>query len=266
MDANAMSDKEISAVEAFVKKGGRVFAEGIPARRYADCRLRKAPGLAHIFRIKGNLLKEELCYKYLSAIEFPDVPANAALIAAERKRLFSVLGASGSPEITCDGKVVTDAELYQRIDKNGNSYIGITTPSSKPRAVRIALGKKAHVYDMISGKYFGYTSQLEIPVFTESSSLLLALLKEKVKKGVVSAKGNTVTVTFGSKNYATALNVQLFDPAGKEVKHYNRRLLPVNGKCQYSVPFAPSDPAGKWRCAVTDVTTGEKSVVTLLHR
>ena len=266
MDANAMSDKEIAAVETFVKKGGRVFAEGIPARRYADCRLRKAPGLAHIFKIKGNHLKKELCYKYLSAMEFPNTPANAALIAAERKRLFSVLGASGAPEITCDGKVVTDAELYQRTDKNGNSYIGITTPSAKPRGVRIALGKKAHVYDMISGKYFGYTAQLEIPVFTESSSLLLALLKEKVQKGVVSAKGNSITVTFGNKKYATALNVQLFDPAGKEVKHYSKRLLPVNGKCQYSVPFAPSDPAGKWRCVITDVTTGEKSVVTLLHR
>ena len=262
MDASAMSDKEIAAIEAFVKKGGRVLAEGIPARRYANCRLRQTPGLKHIFKVQGNVLKKELCYKYLSAIDFPNIPANAELINAERKFLVKALGPSGAPRITADGKAVTNAELYQRIDRAGNQYIGITTPAAAPRAVKILLDKKAHVYDMVSGKYFGFTNLLDVPVFNETTSLLLAVLKEKPAPFTAKIAGQTLTVDLGGKFYATALNVQLFDPAGKEVRHYGKRLIPVNGKCEYRIPFAPSDVQGAWKCVITDITTAQKSTLT----
>lgn len=263
MDAGAMSDKEIAAVNAFVKKGGKVFAEGIPARRYENCRMRKAPGLSHIFKTGGNVLKKELCYKYLSAMEFPATPANAALIAAERNALIKALGPSGAPVITSDGKTVFDAELYQRIDAAGNRYIGVTTPSKKSRMAKVVFSGKSHIYDMVSGKYFGYTSVIDLPVFTENTSLLLACLKEKVKPASITVNGSKVIIVPGSGNYSTAYNIQLIDPAGKEVRHYGKRLPVSNGRVEYRIPFAPSDLRGSWNCIITDVMTKNKTTVVI---
>ena len=262
MDANAMSDAEVAAVKAFVARGGKVFAEGVPARRYANCRLRPAPALESIFKIKGNVLKKDLCYTYLSASEFPDIPANRQFILAEQETLCKALGPNSAPRITSEGKKVIDAEIYVRSDKQGNRCIGITTPSKKNRAVKIALGTKGHVYDLVSGKYFGYTDTIDLPVFNETLSLMLTVLKEKALPPQVTVKGSTVTARF-SKNYAAAVNIRLFDPAGKEVKHYNKRLAAENGAVTYTVPFAPSDAKGRWQVLLTDVITHKTVKVPL---
>ena len=263
MDAGAMSDKEIAAIDAFVKKGGRVFAEGIPARRYTNCRLRKTPGLAHIFKIKGNVLKKDLCYKYLQAAEFPETPANAAFITAERNELIKALGPSKAPRITSDGKEVIDCEIYVRFDRNNNRYLGLTTPSSKPRAIRIELGKPGYVFDLISGRNFGRTAVVDVPVFNQDMSLLLAVLDKDPGKFAAVLKNKTLSVSFKDKKYATVLNVQIFDPSGNEVKHYGRRLILSGGKAVYNIPFAPSDTKGKWRCRITDTVTGYSHAVNI---
>lgn len=264
MDANAMSDAEVAAVKAFAARGGKVFAEGVPARRYANCRLRPAPALESIFKIKGNVLKKDLCYNYLAAIEFPDTPANRKFILAEQEALRKALGPNAAPRITSNGQAVVNAELYVRSDKQGNPCIGITTPSKKNQAVQIAFGAKGHVYDLISGKYFGHTDTITVPVFNESLSLVLTVLKEKALPPRVSVKGSTVTALYSQK-HAAAVNLRLFDPAGNEVKHYNKRLAAVNGVVTYTVPFAPSDAKGKWLVLLTDVIT-RKTILVLLTR
>ena len=93
---------------------------------------------------------------------------------------------------------------------------------------------------------------------------MLTLLKEKALPPKVTVKGSTVTALF-SKKYAAAVNIRLFDPAGKEVKHYNKRLAAENGAVIYTVPFAPSDAKGKWLVLLTDVIT-RKTILVLLTR
>ena len=130
--------------------------------------------------------------------------------------------------------------------------------------MKIAFAAKAHVYDLVSGRYFGHTDTVELPVFNENLSVMLTLLKEKALPPKVTVKGSTVTALF-SKKYAAAVNIRLFDPAGKEVKHYNKRLAAENGAVIYTVPFAPSDAKGKWLVLLTDVIT-RKTILVLLTR
>lgn len=265
MDAGAMSDKEIAAVKAFVKKGGRVFAEGIPARRYANCRMRKSPGLEEIFKIKGNVLKKELCYKYIAAMEYPDTPANAKFIAAERSALMKALGPNAAPRITCEGKEIHDAEIYVRSDRNKAPCIGINTNSAKPRAVVISLKKAGHVYDLITGKYFGKTARVNVPLFNRQMPLLLTVLEKKPNALQAAVKGNVITADLKDKNYITVFNVEIFDPAGNKVKHYCKRIVSSSGAMTCRVPFAPSDAGGKWKCTVTDVVSAQKRSVAIIR-
>ena len=248
-------------MKAFVKKGGRVYAEGIPARRYANCRMRKAPALADIFKIKGNVLKEKPSYVYLEALSFPEKPDNNRILTGEQQELRRALGANDAPRLTSEGKGLPETEIFTRFDPQGNLYAGIITPVAKQRPLRVELGRKAYVYDMMTHRNYGYVSTLELPVFCESMPLLLAVLKKAPEFLKAEVKNGAVTVRFKPADYTTVVNIQLFAPDGKEVCHYGKRLPVSSGKGSWNIPFAPSDASGVWKLRVTDAVTGQSLAV-----
>ena len=261
-DSGAMSDKEVEMVKAFVKKGGCVYAEGIPARRYANCRLRSTPALAEIFKVKGNVLKEKPSYVYLEALSFPEKPENNRILTGEQQELRRALGANDAPRLTSEGKILPETEIFTRFDPQGNLYAGIITPVAKQRPLKIELGRKAYVYDMMTHRSYGCVSTVEVPVFCDTMPLLLAVLKEPPAFLKAEVKDGTVSVKFKPAEWTTTVNIRLFAPDGKEVCHYGKRLLVSGGKGSWEIPFAPSDASGEWKLQVTDVVTGQSRTVS----
>ena len=92
-DSGAMSDQEVAAVSKFFAQGGCVLAEGIPARRYENCKLRKTPALKEIFRrSRGQSVlinPADTDYVLLSAA--PDSKLNRKQILFEQNQFSALL-------------------------------------------------------------------------------------------------------------------------------------------------------------------------------
>lgn len=138
----------------------------------------------------------------------------------------------------------------------------------KPEPAKIKLNEKAHIYDVLDGKYLGYGDEINTE-FTWIRPKLYSLLAHKTQPPDVEmnsdsiAPGKEVKVKVGIKGDGElgdhVLRVEIFYPDGKLYAPYCRNLLACGGKAEFSFNTALNDPAGKYKLVVKDVTTGQKS-------
>ena len=61
----------------------------------------------------------------------------------------------------------------------------------------------------------------------------------------------------------SVVRVEVFDPAGRPVRHYSGNVTVRNGTAAYQVPFALNDAPGNWRVTARDVVSGLVSETVL---
>jgi hypothetical protein len=61
----------------------------------------------------------------------------------------------------------------------------------------------------------------------------------------------------------SVVRIEVFDPAGKLVRHYSGNVTIRDGRAAYAVPFAVNDAAGAWHVRARDVASGLESEVAL---
>jgi hypothetical protein len=54
----------------------------------------------------------------------------------------------------------------------------------------------------------------------------------------------------------SVVHVDVYDPAGKWIRYYSGNADVVDGKAEFSIPFALNDMPGQWRLKVRDVISG----------
>jgi hypothetical protein len=54
----------------------------------------------------------------------------------------------------------------------------------------------------------------------------------------------------------SVVRLEVFDPAGKLVRHYCGNVTVRDGRASYAIPFAMNDASGAWRVRARDVVSG----------
>ena len=269
-DASALSDAEIASVKSFAAAGGTVIAEGVPARRESNCRLRAAPALADLFEDRRHAFFPQIDVRYLKAIEYPRKSENAAVVAMERERYEAALqraGASTTRLGIVDDETsapVVNASVYAKADRAGNPMWGVlATLSAQPRDVRFTFPKTAWTYDLVRGRAYGKVGSLRLPLGT-GQPYAFVQFREAPQLAVPRVDGARISVSF-AEPVDGVVRIDVFRPDGSEAVGYEKNLLLSRGAGVYEVPFALSDPAGAWKVRVTSIFGGESREIALVR-
>ncbi len=247
-DAVALSDREIAAISEFRAKGGVVLAEGVPGRREWNCRVRAEEplkDLKHLKRVADNA--------YLKALDNVRGAEAAAEIVRAQKAVAAALSEAKAVFMGVrifdaeTGQAVRNAYIYPRTDAAGNHFYGVLSKEAVPRRVRFVFPKKAHVYDLVDGRYHGCADEVELPL-GKAIGHAFQLMPEKV--------------TAGSK-VDTVLRRTVYRPDGSEALACRANVLVKGGAFDRAIPFVASDPAGTWKVVYENVLGGEKNEMTL---
>ena len=258
-DAVAMSDAEVAAVRAFVQAGGTVIAEGMPARRAANCRVRAAAPLADLFADGSrHTLFPEIDVRYNKAIEYPEKAANAPVVKMERERYENALVRAGASTTRVGivneetGRNMVNAEVFCKSDRAGNPLWGILAPKvDRVFDVRFKFPKKAFTYDLVSGRLYGAVDTLRLPL-GQGTPYAFVQFPEAVGLEAPAVNGARLSFAFTCA-VDGVVRVEVLRPDGTEAYAYSKNVLMTAGKGSYEIPFALSDPSGEWKVCVTSV-------------
>ena len=267
-DALAMSDGEVAAVKAFAAGGGTVIAEGMPATRTANCRLRGASPLAALFKEGRHVLFPAIDVGYLKAIEFPMRPENAKVVAAERKRFGEALARAGASATRLGisdndtGAAIVNANIYARSDRAGNPLWCVLSPGDdKTRTVRFAFPAEAWTYDLVSGRACGKVKSLQLPL-GKGTPYALTQFPEEVRLAPLAVTGARISVAYTAP-VDGVVRLAVFRPDGTEADCYAKNLLLTGGRAAHEIPFALSDPKGTWKVRATSIFGGATREIDL---
>ncbi len=152
---------------------------------------------------------------------------------------------------TCDGKEITDLEVYARTGKNDLQSFGIITMNPKAREIRFQFPVSGHIYDALTGSYLGKGDTVNRTLSRMHSALFL-VAPERFDKPIVKVSGMTLDIQNKSGN-DTVYRIEVISPAGKKLDCYTQKLIAKNGKGQYHIPFALSDAKGDYTVKVIEV-------------
>jgi len=207
------------------------------------------------------------------------LPARSNAASAVMRALLRAAKVTHEAGVAKDGEEMRAVERFSYQDGE-NRYSGVLhfvkirrhwgelrlePGEEKPTpGVELRFPVKAHLYDVRAKKYLGMTDRTVMDL-EPARAYLFAHLPYRaesvdVQPVTASVRGPgrvAARVIAGDRTPSGhALRVQLFEPAGKERPEYGTVEHFPEGKGEVEVPFAPSDPTGKWRVVVTDAATG----------
>jgi len=160
-----------------------------------------------------------------------------------------------------------DYECVQ-FDMGGNRYLGVThghlNDDPNHDAVQLRLPAAAQVYDVRARRALGRTDRIEAQL-PPGHAAFYALLNYEVTRVKVACRrtrrGQDGRVSCGIRAKGAragdhVVRVTVATPDGAEAPAYCRNVVARGGKAAFSIPFALSDPPGKWTVTCRDVASG----------
>ena len=229
----AISDKEVSAIEKFAKRGGIVVGDDLTGIFDEHCRLREKPVLAGVFR---------------TGLDLGPKPSDGV----SEYRLFGRDGAEGR------------YWGFTRDQHAGEGEVERNVVLDEPAYVYDLRTKKAY------GKVSEFKVALEAAQAKFIAALPYDVGDVSVAAGDVAAgEMAKVTVKVGLPPDAKACHpvlVEVFTPDGKRSRLYSGVCDAKGGAGEYSFRTALNDSAGSWRIVATDYVTGKTVVASLSVR
>ncbi len=261
-DSTALSNKEVDAIRRFAQKN-MVIAEGIPAIMDEHCKTLMTSPLINIFDDNNSFLDEKIDVAYNSALLYPDTDKNKKIIKEQQQLFLNRLENAGiKPGVIItdsNGVHIRNAGIYQKRDSNNNKYICIIAPTTKPHHVLFTFPDKSYIYELRTGKYFGYTDSIRL-FLSESTPYVFALLDKQPGKLNIEFKNNGLLkkiILNRQPGIDSVVNMQVFDPHNKKIDCYEKNILLRNGIGESSIPFALNDKKGDWTIIFKDIVTGQ---------
>ena len=138
--------------------------------------------------------------------------------------------------------------------------------------VWIEFGNKGHIYEMRSGKYFGFTDKVRAQLETARGKIysilpyrvrnLVVTREDRAKRGrdlvlkvKLAAEGEV------GKNDVHLIRVRVTSPDGKKVTALQRLVLIRGGAGEIRLPLAYDDAPGRWTVYLKDTATGIQNEV-----
>ena len=250
----AMSDKEVAAVKAFLKRGGKVVCDELP-------------GAYDELGVKRDVIPFTDSEMLVTGKNFDD------LDPAQRAWAVSFLKSAGATATIESPTVVKNleregmhyqnggADLYGVVRKPFHSAITVT-PDENAEELRFA--KRGHVYDVRAQKYLGVTDHVTTKV-PYAEAQLFAMLPAKLTGVKISgpaeaARGEAIVqdLRLETKDARPAyvVHVDIVPPSGKCPFHFQRNLATKDGAAKLTFPLALNDETGLWKIRVTEPLTG----------
>ena len=205
--------------------------------------------------------------RYIKACEYPMAKENAPLIQAEQERLAQALGLSGRTTLSVTdretGSTVRHAETYVRTDSRGSLFFGVLSSETKPRQVVFRFPKKGHVANLVTGRQYGVTDTLELPL-GKGIAYGFEIVDSRPELAGVTADTASGRVCASFKAPCdTVVAFRVFRPDGTEAKFYAKKRVVNGDRAEITIPFAESDAKGVWRVTATDILGGDIREVQL---
>ena len=283
--ALALSDAAAGAIRQFVRDGGTVIADTLPARY--DYTLRPAAGgslLADLFGQPGETRQVGAG----KAILLKAAPAGYGRdrekpAGAQARALFAPLvrDAGVRPWVTlAPAAAGLEVVTYRRdgdarVGTGGAAYVGILRDAGGEARVEANVSQPLHVYDVRAQRYLGKVAQWDVTA-GEGDTRLFALLPYKVagvkaalpagpaQPGKECAFEVALQVEPVGPLAPHALSVAVRDPDGRPRPEYGSVLITnAQGRATVRIPFALNDPTGVWKASVSDTASGSKVEVPL---
>jgi len=125
----------------------------------------------------------------------------------------------------------------------------------KPTTVRAPAG----AYDLLRG---GLTKD-RIEVSPEQPALFVERRSRIAKLLIDQNLGLRLTDDAGAPVDLSVAHIEVWDPAGRLVRHYSGNVTVREGRASYHIPFALNDSSGLWRMEARDVISGLTAEVKL---
>lgn len=253
----AMTDREVAAVRAFLKRGGKVVCDVLPGA-YDELGVpRAAPPftaqemvvLGRPFDRKDAAQKREVLALLRAAGATPAIASPTAPDNPDREAVHYREG---------------EADLYAVIRKPLHAQVN---EAHDENADELVFAKPGHVYDVRAQRYLGVTDRVSAKV-PYAEACLYAVLKEKVEGVEIAGlprlsaarRGETLSVELAIRSKDVrpryVLHAALVPPSGKAPYHFRRNLATAGGKASFSFPLALNDETGTWTLRVTEPLTG----------
>ena len=146
---------------------------------------------------------------------------------------------------------------------------------NRPYAASVRLPHKAHVYDVLAGKYLGCVDSLETEISYQAH--LYALVPYQVKAVVLSLPDRTVagkvtqvgirlsTDSRQAKMDGHVFRLEVLAPDKESIAWYARNILADDkGTAAIGIPWALNDKPGKYTVKVRDVVSGVTAYGTVV--
>jgi len=142
-----------------------------------------------------------------------------------------------------------------------------------PYRVRIECPRKAHLYDVMTGKYLGLTDRTETDLSYRAQLYALSPCKVtgiEVTPAATAVAGTPMPVqiavnTGGVEPSRHVFHLTVIDPSGKELACYAQNILAERGLAKTEIPWALNDKPGRYTLQVKDTMSGVRAerIVTL---
>ena len=290
----AMSDAEVKAVRAFVKAGGTVIADRLPATFDEHGKKRKASPLAKLFKDEKRAIlldKDMLPYYHHRLYPKGHTKADDSLKELIGGHLAAAVGKDRVTPVVVgpDGKPVTGVEVtvwrngkaelialhrnpQLRVDELGPQKYKSNKKFEVPVKLTLKRPKDTEWF-IVRGR--GVKWPRAIPVGKECSitldpfepAMLMAFplyaraVDATVKVKVADGRIQMSPAGLGKLMARPVYHLDFIGPDGKERLVYRRNFTCKPAGGSLALPLALNDATGKWKLKVRNVATGQTIIV-----
>jgi len=145
-------------------------------------------------------------------------------------------------------------------------------PPAENLALSVAFPAATNAYDMISGEYLGWGSQVVLSLRSDRAALL-ALLPYRVRRLDASVEVRQRTVNFSATVVIEdsrvtpgthVIRAELTSPEGQLRPEYTRTFFASEGRASGQIRIGLTESGGAWTVTLTDVATHANATVTVV--
>lgn len=250
----AMSDAEVTAVSAWLARGGRMICDCLPGDR-DELGVRRAKNP----------------FAGLSGVEVTGTNFDD-LDRMSRARTKAFLESAGATKVLACSDMVghPGREAMHYVSGKADLYCVIRMPdrSADDDLLDFSFAKPGHLYDVRAGRYLGVAGHISakvpmnegcvfavLPAKIESVSVLWQQSKGPVTRG----EDVSIDLAVGSDDVSAdyVLHVEFVPPSGRVPRfHMMRNISTKNGRAHLDFAMALNDEPGEWTVRVREPLTG----------
>lgn len=204
------------------------------------------------------------------------------LESAGEKRMFRLEKKDGTPYSSSEwmqfrrgaAVILTGLPLLKGPVDFDTSTASVKSLEQKGESVRLLCTEKNHLYEMRTGKYYGYgnvfeeyLAPLNPRVFVALPYKITRIKAERIARAVKPGSCVTISgrVLTGKRNHPIPfehlIRAEVFNPRGRYVREYSGLAKDQGAGFKFLIQFAHNDPVGNWRIELREIISSIKTYV-----